>query len=436
MNNEKPVGSGGSENGRLSRTAKVLALIAAVLGALRVWIYAIGYDNTLFESTFSGVEVTVTGEDELASNSGFTLAEGQQLSSITVVAKGKRSELNALTASDFKAVVDISSATRAGEQTFKINVTSPNGIEVVSQSSDTVILFVDEFTQRTDMLSVTVDTGSDYVMTEGVTFVEAAANPVSVLVTGPRSKLDEIEGAYVRFNLDGVSISHALYGYGSIELRDKNGIVINNPYISVSESTAYVSVTVTKQKNVPVRVSFTGGVFSSGDAAIQLSSETLTVSGDPDLVDALDEIVLYIDETTVDGSKSFEYTVASLLPDGISNESGFSKLTLTVTLPKMAVRTYTVGTKSITVENLPENAEYSVISPINVVLMGAREAFDSVDRNAISASVDFSRVTVNSDGSYSALPKIDLGEGVTGVYVFEISDYVNFTVAYNEPEFE
>ena len=427
MNNDNMRGNGTADPGRLSRAAKVFVLIAAILGAFLVWVYAIGYDNTLFESTFSGVEITVTGEQELAELSGFTLAEGQTFSSITVTAKGKRSDLNALTSADFRAVVDVSSATRAGEQTFKINVYSPNGIEVVSQSSDTVMLFVDEFTQRTNMLTVNVDTGSSYVMSEGVTFVEATANPVSVLVSGPKSKLDEIEGAYVVFNLDGVVIDDSIYGYGSIELRDSNGKTVDNPYITLSETTAYVSINVTKQKTVPVRVEFTGGVFSAEDVTIELSSPSVTVSGSSSVLDAFDEIVVYIDETLIDGSKTFDYSIVSLLPEGVVNESGISKLTAKVTLPSMSVRTYTVGVGAITVINLPENAEYKILNSIDVTLMGARSAFDTVDKSSITATVDYSRVTVNEDGSFTAVPVIDLG-GATGVYVFDQPGKVTFTV--------
>ena len=417
-----------AEVGKMSRAAKITVLIGALLGALLLWIYAIGYDSTLFESTFSGVNVTLTGETELAEKMGFTLAEGQRFSSITVVAKGKRSELNELTSADFNAVVDVSGATHAGEQTFKIAVYSPNGVEVVSQSSDTVVLFIDEFTQRSDVLSVAVDTGVSYVMAEGVTFVDASANPISVLVTGPRSKLDEVEGAYVRFPLDGVTIDGPIYGYGEIELRDRSGNVIDNPYISLSERTAYVSVTVTKQKTVPVRVAFTGGIFSPDEVSVDVSAENVTVSGSPDALTGIDELVLNVDETTVDGSGDFDFFIASLLPEGVTNESGASKISVHVVLPKMAVRTYALKSDSITVTDLPDGAEYAVIGSYEVTLMGARSAFDGFDPSGIAATVSFSRLKVNGDNTYSAKPAVTLGEGAEGIYVFDTDLYITFAV--------
>lgn len=418
----------GKKKEKLPRVKRLIFAFLSLVGALFVWIYAIGYDSTLFERTFDGIPVVIEGEDELRDGKGFTLASGQEFSSITVVAKGKRSELNELTAADFRAVVDVSRSEGAGDQTLKIDVYSPNGIEVVSQSSTTVSVFVDEFTQRNELLSVSVDIGNQYVMTEGITFVSATANPLSILVSGPSSVLDTIASAYVDFNLDGREIKESLYGYGEIKLRDANGNDIDNSYITKSESTAYVTVNVTKQKVLPVRVVFTGGVFDPKDVTVESSASYITVSGTPESLIAITELVLEIDETTVDGSKKFEFSVGGMLPDGVSNESGISKINVNVTLPKLAVRTYTVSKENITVINLPEGSGFTVPDDLEVHVIGARDAFAQIDRKLITATVDFNRVTVEPDGSYTAQAEISLGAEYSGIYIHNIGYTVNFTV--------
>lgn len=417
--NKRPAG--------MSRAAKVVAFIGSLLGALILWIYAIGYDSTLFERTFSGVEVVLQGEEILASNKGFTLAGKQNFSSITVVAKGKRSELNELSAEDFRAVVDISKVTNAGEQTLDIVVNSPNGIEVVSQSSATVSVFVDEFTQRNDLLSVSVDTGDDYVMSEGVSFVSAVANPLSVTVSGPKSVLNKIEGAYVKFNLDGHEVSNNLSGYGTIELRDNNGDVIDNPYISISDSTAYVIINVTKQKTVPVRVVLTGGMYDINDIATTVSTQSVTVSGTPEALAAINEMVLEIDETEIDGTQVFEFSIGAMLPSGVTNESGNSKISVSVTMPELSVRNYTIAKEKIIVENLPEGYTYEIKESLAVTLIGPRDAFADFDSTLMSATVNFDRVTVELDGSYSAEAVIDLGKEISGIYPQSKGYVVSFT---------
>lgn len=428
MANSNASASNGKQKEHIPRIKKIAILLLSLIGALVLWIYAIGYDSTLFERTFDGIEVVIEGEDALVDSKGYTLAEHQTFSSITVVAKGKRSELNELDSSDFRAVIDVSQAENAGSQTLNIVVYSPNGIEVVSQSSKTATVFVDEFTQRNELLSVTVDIGSKYVMTEGITQVTAEANPLSVVVSGPASVLDSVKGAYVNFNLDGVEIKESIYGYGNIELRDKNNKVIDNPYITVSESTAYVTVSVTKQKVLPVRVNFTGGVFSPADVGVKLSASYVTVSGTPEALLAVSEIVLNVDESKIDQKGSFDFSVGALLPAGVTNESGISKITAEVTLPSLSVRSYRVKADKISVLNLPEGSECKIKNELEIKVIGAREAFKQIDRDLITATIDFDRVTVEPDGSYSAFATVSLGGEYEGLYIQNINYVVYFTV--------
>lgn len=407
----------------------ILGLVGSLVGALIIWIYAIGYDSTLFERTFSGVEVVIEGEEKLSESKGFTLAQEQKFSSITVVAKGKRSELNELSASDFRAVIDVSQAEGAGNQTLNITVDSPNGIEVVEQSSTTAVVFVDEFTQRNDLLTVTVDTGNGYVMSEGVTFVDAVANPLSVTVSGPKSILDSVEGAYVKFNLDSYVITDNISGYGNIELRDKNGNVITNRYLTVSETTAYVDITVTKQKVVPIRLAFTGGMFDVNDLTTSISAQSIVVSGRTEALESINEFVLEIDETTVDGTQTFEFSVGAMLPAGVNNESGISKISVSVTIPELSVRNYRIERSSISVINLPDGNIYEISNGLQITLIGPRDAFENFDSALITATLDFDRVTVELDGSYTANAKIDLGGIYSGIYVQSKNYDVNFKIS-------
>ncbi len=427
-NNNVSEEAGKQQKTNAPRASSIVIIVISVLAAFVLWVYAIGYDSTLFERTFDGVTVVIEGEGELVVSKGYTLAAGQEFSSITVVAKGKRSELNELDSSDFRAVIDVSQAQGAGEQVLNIVVYSPNGIEVVSQSSTTATVFVDEFTQRNELLSVSVDIGNSYIMSEGVTFVSATANPLSVLVSGPASVIGNVKGAYVRFDLENKVISENIYGYGTIELRDANGNVIDNPYVTVSDSTAYVTVSVTKQKSVPVRVQFTGGVFSTSDAAVNLSTAAITVSGSPEALKSIQELVLNIDETTIDGYGEFEFPIGTMLPEGVSNDSGSSKITVRVTMPELAVRGYRIKSESITVINLPEGSEFEIEEDLNIRLVGPREAFDAVDRGALTATVDFNRVTVEPDGSYTAEAVISLGGEYEGIYILNDKYTVNFTI--------
>ncbi len=418
---------------QMSRAKKIIVFVGAVLGAFLLWIYAIGYDSTLFESTYNGIPVTVQGEGQLSEQKGFTLAEGQNFSSITVVAKGKRSELNALKPADFQAYVDVSLANKAGSQTLDIIVKAPNGIEIVSQSSSTVDVFVDEFSQHNEPLAVEVNSG-EYRLGEGVDSVNMSVNPATVTVSGPKSILDNIGGAYVDFDLVGHEIRENIRGYGAIKLRDKNGKEITNPYVTISDSTAEVAITVTRMKTVPVKVVFVGGRFPSdvnGENGVSYtkSHDSIIVKGTSEKLSSVNEIILEVDETKLQPGKTNEikFTAASELPDGVSSDS-VGIITVSVTMPTLSVRTYTVSKDVITVVNLPEGYTYKISERLKVKVIGQIEAFEDFDSSLITAEIDFNDITVNPDGTYSANAKINLGNENSLVYLQNLEYTVVFTV--------
>jgi hypothetical protein len=82
----------------------------------------------------------------------------------------------------------------------------------------------------------------------------------------------------------------------------------------------------------------------------------------------------------------------------------------------------------ITVENLPNGASYNVKSAIDVNLIGPRDAFDAIDRDLLSATVDFDDVRVNPDGSFTAKAVISLGADYEFIYVQNLDYEVTFTI--------
>ncbi len=421
-----------NENGehkidKMPRALKIVALIGALIGAFLLWLYAIGYDDTLFEKSFNGIPVEIAGADALALEKNFTLAPGQDFSSITVTAKGRQADLDKYAPSDFRAVVDISGVESAGEVQLPINVIAPNGVGIVSKSTDYVIVYVDEFVQSSELLTVTVDTGSGYVMTESVSFVDASANPMYVLVSGPKTVLESIGDAVVKFNLDGVTLDKSVYGYGDIILLDKAGKEIDDPYTFLSENRAYVTVTVTKHKTVPVKAMLTGGKFSENDVSITVNPQSVTVSGRAEDLESLNEIVIPIDETAIENIFEADYSILSLLPSGISNESGVSKISVKAILPELTVKTFDIPADKIKIQNVPTGIALTVAEPLKVTLVGPYGAFENFDINDLSATADYNKTVSREDGKYVSAASVTLGGDEIGIYVLNKDYEVVFT---------
>lgn len=414
----------------MSRAAKVAAFVGSFLGAFLLWIYAIGYDSTLFDRTFSGVEIEIVGADVLSATKHYTLAQGQEFPAINVVAKGKRSQLNELSAEDFKAVVDVSKISRAGDQTVEITVIAPNGINVESQSLTTVTMFVDEFTIAPDK-SVEIDIIDGYVLEEGLKIDSKTAYPSTVSVSGPKSVIDKIAGVYVKCSFDDV-ITQSREAHGNIELRDAQGNVINNPYISLSETEADVFITVKKQKEITLEVELVGGVYNTEDiSGISVYPTTITVSGSPEALEKIPDgkLVISIDETEKGwGTHFIERSINQLLPDGVTNESEISKAVITLPLPELSVRNYTIKAENISVESLPDGKTYEILSDWDVTFIGPRDAFNGFDFSLVSATINFSGVVNFEADGYSAEPIINFGAEHHGIFVQNKHDVVKFRV--------
>ena len=117
-----------------------------------------------------------------------------------------------------------------------------------------------------------------------------------------------------------------------------------------------------------------------------------------------------------------------MLPQGVTNESGVSKIAVEVILPKLAVRTYTVSRENINIINLPEGSTFQILNDVDIRLIGEREAFSAIDRKLITAEVDYNRIAVAPNGTYIAIATVSLGMDYPGVYIHNADYKVNFTV--------
>ncbi len=414
-----------------TKLAQIAAIAISVFGALFLWIYAIGYDSTQFERTFNGVEVVFEGEEQLREEKGLTLPYQQESFFITVVAQGKRSELNALDATAFKAVIDISQTDKAGEQTFDIVVKTPNGITVAEQSSYTATVLVDEFTVRPQLLNVNPD--KSYYTTqyaENVIGHKYDINPKTVIVEGPKSVLDKIDEVYVDFDLEGKVISDDIKGWGAICLRDKNGTEITNPYIRLSETTAYFMIEVVKEKTVPVKYDFKGSVDFQPLQNVTLSHDSITVQGPSSALSAFNEYVITIDEATIGSYTEIDHLVA--LPDKISRSEGApSEIKVRVDLRSdMITRSFRFSANEISVSGAPDNAVCNIRDGVNLTVVGLKDVVSLIKREDIKVLLDYGTRIPNPDGSFKAEYVVEINESIKGAYALKDSKTISFNVYY------
>jgi len=391
-----------------------LILVAAFVGAALLWLYAIGYDSTIFERTISNVPVKIVGAEELSANKRFSVADDLDML-ISVTISGRRTVLNEIDAEDLEATVDVSQVQTAGEVTLPINVKTPNGTAVAEMKIKTVTLFIDEFLIKT--VPVNAVYGS-YTLTNGIKLGEANVNPVVIAVEGPATELNRISAAYVDVALGYVTAP--ISAYGPIYLKYDDGRIVTNKYVKLAANQAYVYIDVYKEKTVPIRVQFTGGVFPAESAVIQLSRETLTISGLIDLIDSIDQVTLKVDETSLNMAVKNTVTAyySALLPAGVTNESGEALLTAEIRIPNVTTKYFFIPSSQIS--GIPDSSGTAVktVEGVTVTIVGNRDTLKDMTVKNIIASVSADKVFKDEKGNEVAYVDFAFTEGIAGVYAY------------------
>ena len=130
-----------------------------------------------------------------------------------------------------------------------------------------------------------------------------------------------------------------------------------------------------------------GGGATAQISEIKMDNETILVSGSERLLQDLDEIELgtiNLSELLTDTTLTFPIT----LPDGVSNETGITEVTVEVRFPNL--RTKTLNITNIKAINVPEGKTASIITKaLEVHFRGPKALIDGLKENNVTIIVDF-----------------------------------------------
>lgn len=326
-------------------------LAVAFIAALTLWFYVADYD-TIVEKTFTNIPVELVYPTK-----GDIVVESGEGKLISVTVTGKKADINELKSEDIRAYVDVSGVTKDGEFDAEIIVELPNDISLVENNALSVThIIVSLAVPTSKQLDVEVQIVLGKWDDRYDLFPEC--EPGKIEITGAKSIVERVEHAYV--NIDVGEIERPVLMRGKIELVDANGDIVpqNNLKIEnngtvISNSTVEIYVRMETEKELPVKVEFTGGVFTESDALISCMPSTVTVRGGVEKLKKMEYLSIPIDETTL--GNSFNGLVS--LPDleeGLEYINPPENITVSVSFRDIQTVTLTMTTEDIKVKGLPE----------------------------------------------------------------------------------
>ncbi len=321
-----------------------LSRIFCFLLALGIWIYVVNITTQEYEKTFSLIDITVDGIEEMQEQNNMSVVNLEE-SKVSITVKGLRADVSKLSERDFSAYIDVSKLNETGKHKLEVSVDLPDTVSLVSKYPETVTISVDENIEREFDIDIDVTEYSmDTIYEMGVPTSDIA----TVHVTGPSNVIDRIKSAKAFINLGTVMTSSVIRT--EIVLVDNVGNSIDTTYLTLDNTSVTVVVPVTMLKTVRLECEYLPGVDPSKYSYVNITPSTIKIKGDPKALNDLDRISIY----ALNGSENMVVSVdfkSILLPIGVEVVDPPASIRIT---SELKVETQIEVTTTVNTEPEPE----------------------------------------------------------------------------------
>lgn len=319
---------------------------------LILWVTIFNYEDPAVTKTFT-VPTTIINEQAISSvGQTYQIVEGD---TVTFQVKGKNSVVKTLNEDDFKAVADLSKLSYVYAVPIEIVTEDNPNIEIKIIRNDTLKVELDELIDAD--LNVTVqDIGTP---AEGYQVKECIADPVSIQISGPKSKLNTLKEAVAV--VDTTGIDQSIIKNVPIQIYDKNGTLVDTSDCTMNIETVNVTVTLAETKTVPLKLS-TSGTPANGYELESVTSETteIEISADGEILDQITEINAVIDLTNISNNTTKMINILEFLPEGVSLVDEDLSVLATIKLKGFEEKTLTIFPEDIVIRNLDDEMTCTV----------------------------------------------------------------------------
>ncbi len=395
----------------------------SVVIAVGLWLYVVTVVNPEYEDTFYNIPVVLENEDVLISN-GLMLI-GDEEPKVTLRLSGNRTDVSKLNSSNITLIADLSKISSPGEQTLSYRIVYPgdvpnNSFTITSQVPQQITLSVSEW--RSKELDIQVEY-EGAVPEQFIVFKESGALDSSkITVTGPSGLIEKI--ATARINVDLERKTETISQSFPVSLYDENGDLVESEMIKTSLEEVRYTLKIQRWKDIELRLDVVeDGFLNKTNCQITIDPMTIRVSGSEKVLSQLEYLVLgqvRLSDLTEDFAATYELE----MPEGVTNLSGLGKVSVSITIPKLEMRKFTVT--QIRTMNVPNGMKVELITKEKqVTVRGTKEVLDAITENDFAIIVDFSNA---EPGNASHKATVQFSSGFTGKLGVVGSYEVNATI--------
>lgn len=397
--------------------SKIWRIALSAVIAFALWMYVVSTVSPEYEETF--YDIPVSYQNDVLEERGLMIVSDTP--TVTLRLKGNRSDLNELNANNITILVNLAAIQAPGTQMLQYNVSYPgnfpsNAFETISQTPNLLQLKVENKIKKAVPIQL------EFVGSVPEGYIDDKENPVMdtafVEVSGPESSVELIDHASIQVELTGKTES--IVGAYTYVLCDAQGMPVDAQMVTTNVEEVNLSVKIQRMKEVALILNLVDGGGATGASCnVELTKESVWVSGTESKLRDLE----YVELGTVNLAELKEETNTMtfdvILPEGVTNVSGVTEVTATISFPDLSRKKLTIGQAQFQMMGVPEGAEVIWITEmVEVELRGPRDIIKKLTEKDITVTVDF---TDEELGSVSKMPKITLGSAYSDVGAVSVS---------------
>lgn len=367
-----------------------LKLLAFVFAAT-MWLAVVNLDDPAINKPFT-IAVTFENEDAIASMNKYYEIEADA-KNVTFNVLGKRSYVNEMSSSDFKAVADMSKLIQGEtENVVPVEITAlrnSSHLTISKRTRELKVLLEDLMRQAFVIQPVALGEAA-----EGYTIGSVVVEPNRLWVSGPKEVVSKIDT--VRAAIDVTNMSTDISDSVVPVLLDEEEEVVDTTRLTLSLDIVTVKAGIVSQKTVPIRVNYSGKP-AEGYEVISAAAEPaeVTIKGKSDILNAISAITIPEDVISVEGAnEKFEQKVDlnQYLPSGVSlNKSMEASVTVKIDIEQLERRVFTVPVRNIAVDDLREGSQIEFHDRnVEIEIYGLADDLDNLTVNALRPILDVS----------------------------------------------
>lgn len=377
--------------------SKLLYVVLSVILTVGLWCYVTSTDGTPQQMPYRNVPVEFRGMDILRERGLMVVNEAVTVN-LTIQAK-PAVHAKLANGEDLSVTVDVSGIGEEGSHSLAYTPNLPAGVsssDVSYVTSNTRLGVVTLEVARYLSRAVTIKGSFQGSVEQG--YLAGNENdfrfsPETIVVSGRAEEVNQV--AYARVTITGENHTGNIYDSFPFQLIGANDEPLEDLNVTCDVDTVYASFPIRAMAEIPLEVKLTaGGGLDEGDVRVELTTDSITVAGSKDAVDALvSQGAITLAEINLATIKDKdERTFAIPLTDELENLSGVAEVTATFRVTKRVV-SQTFVTRNIQVINEPEGWNVDIVTKeLAVEIRGTKALVDELIAENIRVVADLRNI--------------------------------------------